>query len=226
MSDTTNPILTILKKIYSGYKVIATKINDLINGENTDGKNKKDSDTLGTDLHSNETVLVGGWRLKITDEEGKTVYNEQLIFNRPNPEDPKLCLPKTIGRYDEKYYEALGIEFDPTYDINIKGMWKGSKHVHRLHAYLLYNRETKQITIHKYPREPEVDNGMFDSNGKDVDTITIENNTKVWLGPSIILNFTNPGKIANAKPQKKVKDVDDNTYVKTSNPGRMPGRGR
>ena len=211
----------VFKKIYSGYKAITSKINAAVDGDEI-----RSSDT-GEVISHNETVIVGTWRLAIKDETGKVVYNEPLIFNRPNEEDPTISYPKIIGRYDSDYYEKIGETFDPKYDINIKSSWKGASKVHRTHAYMIYHKEDKTITLHAFERDSTADNGIFDENKNEVTTLTIKDDTKVWLGPSITLYFYKPNNLSNEDTSKKeVRDVDGNTTINhtVNHPGRMPGR--
>ena len=208
---------SVFKKIHAGFKSITGKINALVDGDEIKSSN---TDNV---VNSNETVIVGTWRLAIKDETGKVVYNEPLIFNRPNEEDPTISYPKIIGRYDSDYYEKIGETFDPKYDINIRSSWKGANHVHRTHAYLVYHKEDKTITMHAFERDSTADNGIFDENKREVTSLTIKDDTKVWLGPSITLYFYKPNNIVNEDTSKKeVRDIDDHTTVK--HPGRMPGR--
>lgn len=217
-------MLVILKaigrRIISGYRWFATRLNSLADGDGFSAIKEEE-----TRPASNETVLVGKWRLKILDADNNTVYSEQLIFNRTAPDNPDTYLPKIIGRYDKEYYDSIEIAFDSSYDINIKSIWKGAKHVHRLHAWLIYDKQDKSLTIEKCPRDEAVDNGMYNGAGEEIEKAVIQNGDRIRLGPSITLVFEKPGRIENAAPKKKpVKDVDE-TLTRRTNPGRMPGRG-
>ena len=217
-------IKTIISKIAAGYRRVADKINSLIGGDGPESPGTK------TAKNPNRTVLVGGWRIKIHDGDGKCVYEKQLIFDRKNEAEPGTLMPKIIGRYDEDYYERLEISFDPDYDISINRIWKGSETVHRIHAWLEYHKDTKELVIKKYPREPEVDNGMYDEKGNPIEEKVISDGDIIFLGPSITLRFSNPGIFVNAAKEqngtitengrKKVRDMD---AEKRENPVRMPG---
>lgn len=226
----------IANKILSGCKSVASAINRLINGDYKDSpmeviNNRKNTEK--PDRNPNETVIVGSWRLKILDKSGQMVYNEQLLFNQRDPENPEsdFCRPKIIGRYDKDYYESLDIPYTPKYDIDIKRVWNGSENVHRVHAYLEYNRISKELSIHKCPRDSEADNGLFDGDGNEITEMVIQNGTKIYLGPSIVLKFEHPGPIANAREEGKKKPSNtqikkDENKTRQGNPSRIPGRGR
>ena len=234
MDKTISVVKIITDKIISGCKAVASAINRLVNGEYKDSpmevvKGKKNTETPSR--NPNETVIVGGWRLKILDKNGQMVYNEQLLFNERDPENPEsdFSRPKVIGRYDKDYYDALGVPYSAKYDIDIKRIWKGSENVHRVHAYLEYNRKEKELSIHKCPRDSEADNGLFDGEGNEITEMVIKDGTKIYLGPSIVLKFEHPGQIINAKEEGKKKDTQvkkDINQTKQGNPSRIPGRGR
>ena len=217
-----NILKTILSKILAGYKAITGKINDLINGDGI----KKNPSTETTD-NPYETVIVGGWKLQILDENQKCVYDKQLLFNENVEERDDIALPKIVGRYDKEYYESKGIEFDQDYDININRNWAGSKYVHRQHAWIVYHKDTHELEIKKCPRPELQDNGMYDEKGNSIEELIIKDGTVVFIGPAIALKFLHPGAFKNVregKKETKVEKPSGNDTQTNENPGRMPGR--
>lgn len=221
-------ITEIIQKIITIYKDFARKIRALVDGdetifspyEHTESNSIKDP---------NETVLVSDWELEIRDKNGNSVYHNQLLFNKENDDDPNLSKIKIIGRSDPQYYRNHGIDFDPSYDIAIKREWKGADKVHRLHAYLVHNKNDGSISLNKFPNAL---NGLYDEDGNEFDTTIIEDGMRVRLGTSMIMIFTKPGKILVGNETWTKPNVHDKSDEKeepsidySKNPRRIPGRG-
>ena len=203
----------IIEALKAAYKKISRVINELINGDYQERpvevfKNENETQTPTKD--PNKTVILSDWRLTIVDGNGKPVYDEPLLFIKESEEDPNLSAPKTIGRYDSEHYGEQNVKYDPEYDINIDRRWKGASNVHRLHAYLIYDLREDVITIYKYPRESKLkDNGLYNSDGIDIEEWTIEDGTVIGLGPCIKMLFTCPGKLVNGGFDQAINDIDE-----------------
>ena len=77
---------SVFKKIHAGFKSITGKINALVDGDEIKSSN---TDNV---VNSNETVIVGTWRLAIKDETGKVVYNEPLNLIQSNRQKQKQLI--------------------------------------------------------------------------------------------------------------------------------------
>ena len=104
--------------------------------------------------------------IEIYDMENRCVYKGPLLFSK-------------VDRIDSnKLILYIGREKGSDGDIQISHIWSGSEYVGRAEAYLLYDTVSEEITLH----DDDSHNNILDKEGNVIDSITIHNETEVYLG--------------------------------------------